>query len=124
MDVIGIYILWKKKSLCLILTTMFSPEVCATVCTVNVVKAFAVPKLNQGFVLPKHNQIVWVQKLMMYFAKLNSTKCLWFANWTEFDVQRWAMKQEMTAAPTEYKTWTERAGVEMCGETIWFSNVL
>lgn len=39
-------------------------------------------------------------------------------------VQRWAMKQEMTAAPAEYKTWTERAGVEMCGETIWFSNVL
>lgn len=57
-------------------------------------KAFAVPKLNQGFVLPKHNQIVWVQKLMMYFAKLNFTKCLWFANWTKFtsNVEPWSRK--------------------------------
>lgn len=47
-------------------------------------KTFAVPKHNQGFVLPKHNQIVWVRKLIMYFAKLNFTKCLWFANWTKF----------------------------------------
>lgn len=58
-------------------------------------KAFAVPKLNQGFVLPKHKQIVWVQKLIMYFAKqLNLTKCMWFANWTKFtsNVEPWSRK--------------------------------
>lgn len=36
----------------------------------------------------------------------------------QVSIQSGAIKQEMTASPTEYKTWTEPAGVEICGEAI------
>lgn len=52
----------------------------------------AAPKRNQGFVLPKHNTIVLVLKLIACFAKLSSAECLRF--WTEFPSKSGTRKQE------------------------------
>lgn len=64
-------------------------------------KVFVAPKRNQGFVLPKHNLTVLVPKLIVYFAKLSFTECLWF--WAEFQSEVEPGNRKMTAVATDMR---------------------